>query len=84
MVEFFGAHEFALLKPDALKPLSTLDKCPNKSVSDRVGLRLVGLACAGCQLDSAFWMSSFCIPGYHLTISSYGIMYYVIFDVYTS
>ena len=35
MVEFFGAHEFALLKPDALKPLSTLDKCPNKSVRDR-------------------------------------------------
>ncbi|CAN0429124.1 unnamed protein product, partial [Laminaria digitata] len=33
VVEFFGAHEFALLKPDALKPLSTLDKCPNKSVS---------------------------------------------------
>lgn len=36
VVEFFGAHEFALLKPDALKPLSTLDKSPNKSVSCRV------------------------------------------------
>lgn len=32
MVEFFGAHEFALLKQDALRPLSSLDKCPNKSV----------------------------------------------------
>lgn len=32
MVEFFGAHEFALLKPDAFKPLTSLDKCPNKSV----------------------------------------------------
>lgn len=32
VVEFFGAHEFALLKPDALRPLSSLDKCPNKSV----------------------------------------------------
>ena len=34
MVEFFGAHEFALLKPDALRPLSTLDKSPNKSVRE--------------------------------------------------
>lgn len=32
VVEFFGAHEFALLKPDALRPLMSLDKCPNKSV----------------------------------------------------
>ncbi|CAM9618754.1 unnamed protein product, partial [Ectocarpus sp. 4 AP-2014] len=33
VVEFFGLHEFALLKPDALRPLSTLDKSPNKTVS---------------------------------------------------
>lgn len=32
VVELFGLHEFALLKPDALKPLSTLDDCPNKTV----------------------------------------------------
>lgn len=32
VVEFFGLHEFALLKPDALRPLSTLDKSPNKTV----------------------------------------------------
>lgn len=50
MVEFFGAHEFALLKPDALKPLSTLDKCPNKSVRDRGLSRFhpVGLALLLC------------------------------------
>ncbi|CAM9500024.1 unnamed protein product, partial [Sphacelaria rigidula] len=33
VVEFFGSHEFALLKPDALRSLSTLGKCPNKTIS---------------------------------------------------
>lgn len=32
VVELFGLHEFALLKPDALRPLVSLDDCPNKTV----------------------------------------------------
>ena len=31
-MELFGLHEFALLKPDALRPLVSLDDCPNKTV----------------------------------------------------
>ena len=30
-MELFGLHEFALLKPDALRPLVSLDDCPNKT-----------------------------------------------------
>eukprot|EP00752_Nemacystus_decipiens_P011440 g10160.t1 len=33
VVELFGLHEFALLKPDALRPLVSLNDCPNKTVS---------------------------------------------------
>lgn len=32
VVELFGLHEFALLKPDALRPLTSLNDCPNKTV----------------------------------------------------
>lgn len=37
-MELFGLHEFALLKPDALRPLVSLDDCPNKTVRVFLGM----------------------------------------------
>ena len=83
MVEFFGAHEFALLKPDALKPLSSLDKCPNKSVSDRGLPRCWPCVCCIANIFrfyDVFVLYLGSVPVYRRMMSSYDTS--IIFDVY--